>query len=342
MAFWDMSIGGKNAANKADKDVAAPSASDAKIAELTAEVEKLKRSCYTLEQQNNAYKSIEQGLQATVVQLRHDYAEIKPRYDRYCARYGELPQGITLPTVELEEGETEESELYQAHVRIRALSDECYELQEKLKQIDATQTERQVNVAAFEAELDKLRAQLEAEKQRNVTLTEQLGIAKRAFVSLRRRIEEQINKDKEASADKVDGIDIGVLQQRDAQISDLTAHIAQLNTDNTSLLLEKQQMNEQVISLTESLASVKEACSAAEAKNSTFEQQLAAVNADVQRLEQENATMAEKGRQQTEEIQRLKEQGIKDAEALKQATDRIKELEQFEEMAKTIAAMMKK
>lgn len=350
MAFWDMSIGGKNAANKADKDVAAPSASETRIAELTAEIERLNRTCHTLEQQNNAYKSIEAGLQATVNQLRHDYAEIKPRYDRYCARYGELPKGITLPEVELEDGETEESESYQAQVRIRALSDECYKLQEALKQLDVTHTEQQANTAVFEEQLGALKTQLVTEKQQNETLqkdkavlVEQLGIAKRAFTSLRQRVEAQIKRDKESQADKpTEGIDIETLQQRDAQISDLTAHISQLNTDNTALLLEKQQLNERISTMTESLETAKIACNNAETKAATLEQQLVDLQADMQRMQQENDAMLENEQQQSEEIQRLKEQGIKDAEALKQAADRIKELEKFEEMARTIAAMMNK
>lgn len=310
MGFWDKSVGGK-LVEKAEKSEEQTD-DEKRISDLTAEVDRLRRACHTLEEQNAAYRTIEQDSQELVAQLRRDYANIKPYYDRYVACYGELTEPVKLMAEEPQAGETEESEAYQMRARLRAMSDRCFELQEELKrfkQEDAA--EDAVATAAQQKEVSELKAQLTSKQkqiakletsrtalqQENKRLSQHLKDAQRTFTLLRQRVAEHLEGN---SAGARKGTAEEELQRRDAQINELTTNVTKLNEDNTALVQERQDLMTQLQGVNSELDEM-------QIKYDALLEQLTVAKRDIQQLQDRCAAAEADKQQQQDKVKQLQE-----------------------------------
>ncbi|MBO5435133.1 hypothetical protein J6A31_04855 [bacterium] len=337
MAFWDKQTG-KTIQAESETKV------DSKIDDLRAQIKTLQNQADMLDRQNSAYKYLENDLRTSLKILQDEYAAIKPRYDVYVNRYGELAENASLPALPVTEDA--DNELTKARLQITALSTRCLELEHQIQKQNIPEENKsnpddilriqqlEAQMKAYVRELEKNEVELKQiqTKYNNARgelqqKNQMLATAKDIMAKFRAQVEKQANAEQNKT------VDMTALKRRDEQIADLTSQVSQLMSENTDLLSEKQNLKAEIADTIATLSKL-----TAETKQTANElyntkQELQTAKDEMTILFAEKSELLTKTKNQSAEISEL-------TDKIAQLEKRNAELQKYEQMAQSISSLM--
>lgn len=341
MAFWD----------KADvvEEKKEETSSEATIASLQAEINRLQRMNAVLEGQNQSFSAIEDDIRYRFELLEGEYASIKPQFDAYKARYGEINASNVPADVPQLSAEDAENSL---DCQISALSKRCLKLEAKLKAaIEAKPTDDglQAQVSDLQQDIQERDLRISELQKRNsvsdttISRLRKENAALNATIRTAKTLLDEIKSQISAGGLKNSSTD-RVLQERESQISDLLAQNTGLqdqllaaNADNADLRGQLSELQSELQNFRGLLSQAKKALSQLTSENSGLNASLSQANIRISELDKELVASKE---HYSSLLDTKANELSKALQALEAANQRVSELERFEALFNSMSSLV--